>query len=606
MGYAKCMKRSRLPVLTALAALMMSACATVPTMMTPFNPTVTVHRDNDDLLTAGLGLKGLQSMTPPPIANAEAPTAQELRRRAIYANWRGIADLAPGGGFGDFYGSTANVPGREFAGTATVPGAKHPHRVLAQIPDGFDQVKRCLVVAPSSGSRGVYGAIAVAAPWGLPKGCAVAYTDKGTGTDYFDVGSGSSSNLSGQRATGADRLFVPEVSANVQPHEVAIKHAHSQDNPEASWGEHVVQAAQFGLQSLGAAFPDQAPFTFENTKVIAVGISNGGGAVLRAAENANAKFAAVVAGEPNVFVDGYGSRSLMDYGLEAWTLMACAQLALPDGTLPEPPLLNAAKPIMGSWCQRLKMAGVLNGNTVDELARDAYSKMIAKGWTDGSLTAGFASTGFDLWRAVLAGYISAYAKAPVGANPCGFRYVTEDSKTKEARATTVAERAAWWSDASGIPPGNGIALKNDQVDVYQQIQCVAEKAKEATAAASLRATQAGMPHGDTPVLVMHGRSDGLLPINMTSIPYYRKAQAEGKTNVVLWNVANAQHFDGFLGFPGYGARFVPLLPYVYRGLDMVMAHLQNPSSPLPKSLDIETTPRGAGKPLTPGHLNLPR
>jgi len=38
----------------------------------------------------------------------------------------------------------------------------------------------CIVTATSSGSRGVYGAIAAVGEWGLKHGCAVAYTDKGT------------------------------------------------------------------------------------------------------------------------------------------------------------------------------------------------------------------------------------------------------------------------------------------------------------------------------------------------------------------------------------------------------------------------------------------
>jgi hydroxybutyrate-dimer hydrolase len=46
----------------------------------------------------------------------------------------------------------------------------------------------------------------------------------------------------------------------------------------------VQQAAQYALQVLDEALPGAAPFTFDNTRVIAVGISNGGGAVLRAAE----------------------------------------------------------------------------------------------------------------------------------------------------------------------------------------------------------------------------------------------------------------------------------------------------------------------------------
>src|SRR6478672_3881143 len=56
---------------------------------------ISEHRDGDDLLSAGLGLDGLRAMTPPPFANPEAPTAAELRRRALWANWRGIADLTP-------------------------------------------------------------------------------------------------------------------------------------------------------------------------------------------------------------------------------------------------------------------------------------------------------------------------------------------------------------------------------------------------------------------------------------------------------------------------------------------------------------------------------
>ena len=115
---------------------------------------VSEHRGADDLLTAGLGLDGLRVMTAPAFADPEHPTAAELRRRAIWSNWRGIADLSPGGGYGTLYGSLATVPGREFSALATVPGARQPHRVLAQVPDAFDLSKRCVVVTASSGSRG--------------------------------------------------------------------------------------------------------------------------------------------------------------------------------------------------------------------------------------------------------------------------------------------------------------------------------------------------------------------------------------------------------------------------------------------------------------------
>ena len=275
---------------------------------------ISEHRGSDDLLTAGLGLDGLRAMTPPAFADAAKPTAQELRRRAIWNNWRGIADLSPTGRYGEAYGSLALIPGRELSALAKLPGARQPHRVLVQVPDNFDQEKRCVVVAASSGSRGIYGAIAVAAPWALPKGCAVVYTDKGAGTDYFDLDAQQAPREDGTVGMlgEAELAFMPD--APVAAGGVAVKHAHSQDNPEADWGRHVKQAAEFALSALGRAFPRATPFRFDNTRVIAVGISNGGGAVLRAAEldgrDTEKKWLdAVVAGEPNVLAEAAGARA---------------------------------------------------------------------------------------------------------------------------------------------------------------------------------------------------------------------------------------------------------------------------------------------------------
>ena len=130
---------------------------------------------------------------------------------------------------------------------------RQPHRVLVQLPDAFDAGKRCVVVAASSGSRGIYGAIAVAGAWGLPRGCAVAYTDKGAGTDYFDLDAGQGVAADGTLAPADAALaFVPQPATGSG---VAFKHAHSQDNPEADWGRHVKQAAQFALATLDAQLP---------------------------------------------------------------------------------------------------------------------------------------------------------------------------------------------------------------------------------------------------------------------------------------------------------------------------------------------------------------
>ena len=105
------------------------------------------------------------------------------------------------------------------------------------------------------------------------------------------------------------------------------------------------------------------------------------------------------------------------------------------------------------------------------------------------------------------------------------------------------------------------------------------------------------------MVVIHGLDDGLVPVAFTSAPYVAAAQAAGR-DVRYWQVRNAQHFDAFLGFPQYGALYVPLLPYVYAALDRVEAHLDS-GAPLPGDAVIATTPRGAGKPLESRHLAMP-
>ena len=100
-----------LPLL--LGASLAGACSASPapraTDMTELLR-VSEHRHGDDLLSAGLGLEGLRTMVPPAFADAGHPTAAELRRRAIWSSWRGIADLSPGGGFGTVYGAVPVVP----------------------------------------------------------------------------------------------------------------------------------------------------------------------------------------------------------------------------------------------------------------------------------------------------------------------------------------------------------------------------------------------------------------------------------------------------------------------------------------------------------------
>ncbi len=559
----------------------------------------TTHRDGDDLLTAGLGGEGLRAMKAPAFADPAQPTAAELRRRAIWNSWRGIADLGPTGGYGSVYGSLANVPGREYSSLAFVQGARQPHRVLAQVPDAFDPAKRCLVVTVASGSRGVYGAMAVGAAWGLPRGCAVVHTDKAAGSDYFDLDAGLGEALDGRVASPeAGLVFVPATNATSG---IAVKHAHSQDNPEADWGRHARQAAEFGLRALAMAYPEQAPFTFGDTRVIAVGISNGGGAVLRAAELEGDWLDGVVAGEPNVLVEGHGSRALYDYTTEAALLMPCALPALGLPALP-----TAAK-----LCETMAASGVIEGRDLAAQQKSALARLRAGGWSDAALISGATSSAFDLWRSVAVTYASAYTRSMAGGHPCGYRFSAMEAG--QPRAATADERAAWWSDGSGIPPGAAVQIVDPApaADLgIEGLRCLrglwtgdGDDARRLHA--GVAQTRAEPPRSGLPVIVVHGTDDGLIPTAFSSAPYVAAARAAGRGDVRYWQVRRAQHFDAFLALPQFTPHYVPLLPYVYAALDRLDAHLDGKAA-LPADAVIDARPRAKGESLRMQDLAIPR
>jgi hydroxybutyrate-dimer hydrolase len=571
----------------------------------------TVHRGDDDLLTAGLGLAGLRG-APSAFAIADAPTGQELRRRAIQTNWKGIADLGPLGGYGQLYGSTANVPGREYQAFAKLPKAHAPHRVLVQVPDAFDTAARCLLVTASSGSRGIYGAIALAGAWGLPHGCAVAYTDKGAGTGYFDTSSATGAALDGTVAAAGNAQLEFEPAAYTRESGIAIKHAHSGDHPEADWGRHVLQAAQFGLAMLDRAFPREAPFTASNTRIIAVGLSNGGAAVLQAAGLDHASMlSGVVALAPNVNVPGgKGGRALYDYATEAALLLPCA-LTLPRfDTVPLARIQDHIAPMWTTRGANLHAAGSLRAGTVTSQADEALDRLHAGGWTDAAIATAASVSTFDLWRAIAATYASSYTRSTVGAMPCGFSFHAHDASSRP-RAATPSERAAFWADTAGIPPGNGVFLdetpSGDADDpTLRGLLCLRELwTGMGTQANALResvaATAVQLPRKDLPIWLIHGQEDGLLPAAFHSEAYVTWLQANDR-EAIFWPIAHAQHFDAFLALPGFGDRYVPLLPYGYAALDQMWRHVIGGARLSPGAAPVSLA-RGAAT-LTASHLGL--
>lgn len=535
---------------------------------------VTAHRDGDDLLTAGLGLAGLRADPPAGAADADFAT---LRRRAIHANWRGIADLSPAGGLGSLYGRLDPVPGREYRAFARLPGKLQPHRVLAQIPDGFDRQRRCLVVAPASGSRGVYGAIAVGGLFGLPRGCAVVYTDKGAGTGVYDLKTGVGIGLDG---SAADRGNAPlDFDPKLSGEGLAMKHAHSQDHPEADWGRHTLQAVAFGLHALDQAFPEQAPFTPENTTILGVAISNGGAALLAASERDDGSvFDAVIAGAPNVTVAG--GVPLYAYGLEAALYQPCAASTLPGLPAFVPPAaLTAAAELR---CASLAAAGY-----PDATPAAARDRLLALGFTAESLMLSGVNLSLDLWRALAATYAQAYARAPADAPVCGYRFAA-------AGEVPPALRAA---DGSGIAPMAGVQLVDGMATgadpAFAGLDCLYRHWHDAAGElgtrqrAAVDATRLSGRPGSPVVALLHGVDDGLIPLAFSSAPYARAAQSAGRDDVRLYTLPHVQHFDAFLAHPALASRQLPLLPYVHEIADRALRGV-----PLPPSQTLVSQPRG--------------
>ena len=135
---------------------------TLPSFVAGSVKTQTYDGSTDDLLTAGLGKTGLASATPPAIANAAQPTAAELRRLAIYSNYRALVDMSANGGYGRFWGPNVDLNGNDTLGEGKIAGKEYLAfadngtgtknvSLLVQIPASFNPDQPCIVTATSSG-----------------------------------------------------------------------------------------------------------------------------------------------------------------------------------------------------------------------------------------------------------------------------------------------------------------------------------------------------------------------------------------------------------------------------------------------------------------------
>ncbi len=626
---------------------------------------------SDDLLSAGLGKTGLQAPVAPAYANPLQPTAAELRRTAIHTNYRALLDMTEAGGYGVLYGPNVDATGKVTTGEGKVAGTEYTAladdgsgrqnvTLVVQVPASFDPANACIVSATSSGSRGVYGAIS-SGEWGLKRGCAVAYTDKGTGAAPHDLANDTVPLVDGTRASATAAGIKPAFNAGlslaeltafntVTPNRFAFKHAHSGQNPEKDWGRHTLRAIDMAFYVLNQQFgaPDAFGTRYRyinpaNTLVMASGVSNGGGAAVAAAEqDTGGLIDGVVVTEPQVQVPvgavlsvkrggvavSANSKTLYDYTTQANLYQACAALAPsiasgPYATAFAAGFAGAALPIAPNRCASLKAQGLLAGNTTAELAEDALQKLLASGWEAESSVLYASLAAFEVAPAVATTFANAYARASVKDNLCGFSYA---ATTAAGAVTTLAPAAlaGMYATGNGVPPSGGVNLVNNNGKFGPARDFLSFNANSVAdwnldgalclrnlltgTGAQALALQTGLNETrltgnlrGKPALIVHGRSDALLPPNHTSRPYTAlNRQVEGAASKLSYvEVTNAQHFDGFIGLPtvlpGYDSRFVPLHVYLNRSLDAMYDHLKNGKA-LPASQVVRTVARGG----TPG------
>lgn len=628
-----------------------------------------------DLLTGGLGKTGLGAAAAPAYADPANPTAAELRRNALFSNYRGILDPSTKGGYGLLYGPNVTADGQVTAGEGLIPGREYlavlddgsgrKQTVIAvQLPDSFDRNNPCIVLGPSSGSRGVYGAIGTAGEWGLKKGCAVALTDAGKGVGLHNLADDTVNRVDGTRATrtvaGALSFFAANLTDAARaafnaafPNRIAIKHAHSQQNPEKDWGQDTLAAARYALYVLNERYGmpgDRVPFTSGNTLVIAGSASNGGAASLRAAEqDEGGLIDGVVASEPvtempastgygiqvgGAVVAGYG-KTLADYTTYGNIYQPCAALAA-DAALTEMSIYNyiglaGMTARASARCDGLAAKGLVSGATTAERAADALARLRAYGWTTDNDSMHNAHYGLGNGPILSAMYTMAYGRFGVDARLCNASFAAVNA-TGDVVAATPAALASSFATANGtangtpagvvyddslggakawqfaVSPSTGVAdfgldnalCQHALVSGKDPVTGAALTDSSHPTKAQSDAVRAGIAEvlhsanlRGKPAIIVAGRSDALVPVNHNARAYTAlNRSVEGAASKLRYvEVVNGQHFDAFLPFAGFDTRFVPLHPYFNQAMDAMWAHLKTGAA-LPASQVVRTTPRG--------------
>ncbi len=596
----------------------------------------------NDLLTGGLGKTGLQGAEP----TVDLLTKEGRRILAIHYNYNSLVDSTEAGGYGRFYGPNVTSDGVVTTDEGLIAGSeylvlnKYGVTMMVQIPSTFDPANACIVTAPSSGSRGVYGAIGTAGEWGLKKGCAVAYTDKGTGMGIHDLATDTVHLLDGARTTaddaGRDAHFRALKGRKLErfnedfPNRIAYKHAHSEKNAEKHWGRDVNHSIKFAFWAIKDLTGHR--MNRHNTLVIGSSVSNGGAASILAAEQ-KGLIDGVAVGEPNVnpikgdfgiqigsgAVNFDHSKSLLDYTSFRALFQACASKAASNAGAP---FNFTSATLADQRCASLSEQGLLTSVSLEDQREEAQEIINNYGFMVESNHVLPSHEWLKVDDAIAANYANQYGRFSVADNLCGLSYGSSDATTGDI--TPAVDLINAFSKGNGIPPTNGINLivngeegsgkhinfatsDSGYTDMaLDQYLCIRSLTIGENAVTGGRLTKSERKQSrsikkgiksiratgqlNVPLIYVAGRADGVIPLNFAARPYFGLATQQG-SHAVYVEVTNAHHLDAFNKFPGFNSTYVPLHHYFVQAMDLMYDHLKNGSA-LPPSQVVRTTPRG--------------
>ena len=600
---------------------------------------------SDDLITAGLGQQGLTST--PTFTDSINPSATELRRAAIAHAYQTYQDTRSQMGFGSLYGPSAptrfvvpsadgKVAGKEYL--AYADSGQQNVTMMVQIPSRFTPSDACIIAVPTPGFESVYAGIPAGGEWGLKNHCAVAYTDKGAGNGVHDLQRDSvnlidgrldtasnAGNLSHFTAQGSSQMDVAAYYST-SPNRLAQKFAHSQQNPEDNWDKNVLDSIEFAFYVLNLEenYGNITTLSNSNTTVIAAGMSMGGSAVLRAAEQDRENVIdGVVAISPTITPDLSTTAFSIQQNTQAFSrtvydksffnavsyqnlYQACASA-------------NTAFGLEGR-CYALRNANWLSNNVnLVDLVANAQEQLNNYGMLSTANALAHYYEANDLYAGLTYAYASAYGKFSVVKNLCEYSYAYTTG-SNEPQTKPIDDLANDFATNRGIPPSSGTYLINNQgnegngTNYRESTDSFGNVDGYLTGAFCLRDLATGTSNStlinsddisqiniglnkvkatgnlrSIPTLLIHGRNDALAHANFTARAYYGLNQQIRNTadSLAYIEITDAHHFDGMN--QQYQLNQAPLQYYLSQALDMMYDHLKNSVS-LPESQVIHTTP----------------